>query len=253
MRFKALMILLLISFSFNSHAMNFIQTQEELEKYNEESDIVVIASPGRSASTMLTKHLYHYFSEKQVLKIHLLPPDRKFQGKIIFIFSNPDKAAESVLYQTLHQQDFGKEHFDNVETADHHWLKKIGNVYKQTKENNLLSYDAFGTYEHLKAWLHTRTTSTGYKQAQILAIKYENLWDEKTVRAIRKFLDLPRFKLPSQESRGHKHLYRKEKKIRETYNLGTEEDPKYAAYADAKILWEQAPPFQFLKITSNAP
>lgn len=254
MRINVLIIVYLlawITFPSNSHA-TFIPSKASLTKYNFKTNLVMVASTGRSGSTMLTEHLKHYVPPYNVLKTHLLPPDRNFKGKIIFIFSNPDQAAESALYMTLHKKNFGKRHFTFVETADRLWLKKIGGPYKQTEQDNLLSYDALGTYQHLKIWLYTQTKPTDPKHAQILAVKYENLWDDNTIQAIRNFLHLPNFQLPPKLPRGHKtNLYSHEKSFRKIYNLGTVDNPRYAAYEDAKILWEQAPPFQYLRISSR--
>lgn len=254
MRFKALMIvcmLALIMLPSNSYA-TFIANRETLKKFYSKPNLVMVASTGRSGSTMLTEQLKHFVPPANVLKTHILPPDRNFKGKIIFIFSNPDQAAESALYMTLHTSSFGKRHFTYVETADRLWLKKIGGPHKQTEKDNLLSYDALGIYEHLKVWLYTRTKPTDLKHAQILALKYENLWDDDTIQAIRKFLHIPNFTLPPKLPRGHKsNLFTRERTFRKIYNLGTEDDPRYAAYADAKILWEQAPPVQFLRISSH--
>jgi hypothetical protein len=245
-------LLMWISFPFNSYAI-FLPKRENLKNYECRLDVVMIASTGRSGSTMLTEHLKKYMPSGSVLKSHLLPPDRKFRGKIIFIFSNPDQAAESALYMTLHRELFGEIHFANVETADREWLNRIGGSRNQTEQDNLLSYDALGTYEHLKIWLYTHTRPATPKNAQILAIKYENLWDKSTIHAIRKFLNINHFKLPRKKARGYKKdlLFPKEVAFRKMYNLGTSTEPRYAAYAPAKVLWEQAPPFQFLQISRN--
>ena len=257
MRFKVLIIACLltsISFPFNSYAI-FIANRDTLKKYDRIPNVVMIASTGRSGSTMLTRQLKKYIPSKLVLKTHLLPPDRSFQGKIIFIFSNPDQAAESALYMTLHKERFGKRHFSFVETADRNWLNRIGGAHNQTEHDNLLSYDALGIYQHLKMWLYTRTRPVDSKNAQILAIKYENLWEKKTVQAIRNFLNIHYFKLPPKRPRGYEQesLFPQEITFRNIYNLGTATEPQYAAYDDAKILWEAAPPFQFLQISHNEP
>lgn len=242
-------ILIWMACPFNSHAV-FIAKRENLKYHYENPQAIIIASTGRSGSTMLTEQIAKYVPKQNVLKTHLLPPKAKFKGKIIFIFSNPDQAAESALYMTLHHQLFAKNHFNYMETADRQWIKKIGGPLKQTEQDNLLSYDAFGTYEHLKTWLYTRTEPTDPEHAQILAIKYENLWDHKTTQAIRSFLNISDFRLPPQRTRGRdkKKLYSKEINFRKMYNLGTEANPRYAAYDDARVLWEQAPSFQYLKI-----
>ena len=47
---------------------------------------------------MLTEQFSRFYQAHEVFKTHLLPPDKRFLGKIVFIFSNPDQAAESALY-----------------------------------------------------------------------------------------------------------------------------------------------------------
>lgn len=254
MRLKALMtvcLFVLVWVPAHSNVL-FIKTRESLKNYCGKSDIVILASTGRSGSTMLTKELQKYIHADKVLKTHLLPPDSSsFKGKIVFIFSNPDQSAESALYMMLHKYRFGERHFTHVETADRSWLMRIGGPYRQNEQHNLLSYDALGVYEHLKVWLFTKTKPATPKKAHILAIKYEHLWEESTVEAIRNFLKIPHFSLPPQLPRGHKDLNTREKKFRKLYNLGTKEDPRYAAYDDARCLWENAPPFQYLRISSQ--
>lgn len=245
----ALVILAICALPVESEAFGVIRTREGLRYCCGKPQLVIVASTGRSGSTMITRQLDKYLGYGRVLKTHILPPDRKcFKGKIIFIFSNPDKAAESVLYQVLHQEGFWKEHFVHVETADREWQKKISLPQNQTIEDNLLSYDALGTYEHLNVWLHTHTSPATPEKAQVLAIKYENLWERDTVNAIRNFLNTPNFKIPKWEERGHTDLFPYEIAFKERHNLGTDEDPRYSAYDEARKLWEEAPPFQYLKI-----
>lgn len=232
----------------------FLQQKEQWDQIIEKKGIVVIASTGRSGSTMLTNQMQACMKPDLVYKCHLLPPQSKFKGKIIFIFSNPDLAAESALYMTLHNKSFARQHFKHVQTADLKWLKMIGGAAAyQNTEHNLLSHDALGTLEHLTVWLQTNTEPSGVKEAQILAVKFENLWDPATVKAIRKFVNRSNFKLPLQRERGKEEdrLYSREIKYREKYNLGTPDEPRYAAYDDARDLWEQTPPFQFLKIKNE--
>lgn len=254
MRLKLLMIVFaMASLFFPSESdATFIKTRAILKQYYNSPDIVIIASTGRSGSTMLTGQVKKYDSRDEILKTHLLPPDQSFKGKIIFIFSNPDKASESALYLTFVSKSF-MNHFHHVETAEKGWIKKIGG--KQTLENNLLSYDALGIHEHLKVWLYTQTQPADPANAQILAIKYENLWDEETVAAIKDFLAVPDFSLPPKKPRGSSRKKEVPDLIafKKMYNLGTESNPRYAAYDDARVLWEQAPPFQYLEITHKDP
>ena len=162
--------------------------------------------------------------------------------------SNPDKSAESALHRSLIDPKFGADHFRNLETADPSWLRPIGNSTRQTMQYNLLAYDALGTYPHLEAWLVSMTRPSSLQEAQVLAIKYEHLWEKKTQEAICTFLSLDKLLLPEQKERGTFDLLIKEKAMRKLYNLGTEEDPRYEAYSQARILWEKAPPFQFLRL-----
>jgi len=227
----------------------FVQKRESLKKIANRSQIVLVASSGRSGSTMLSNQLTNYIPFENIYKTHLLPPNKKFKGKILFIYSNPDKAAESALYLSLHNKSFARMHFLNVETSDKAWLEKIGGSCQyQTLEENMLTHDAFGTYEQLNAWLHTQTVPANPGEGNILAIKFENIWDKEVLREIRNFLDLPNFKLPKQRQRGKSDssLFSNEKKFRKHHNLGTRDKPRYAAYDDARILWEQAPSFIYL-------
>lgn len=87
-------------------------------------------------------------------------------------------------------------------------------------------------------------------QTQILALKYENLWDPETIDAIRAFLNLDSFSLPSFRERGYdeSQLSQREILFKKEYNLGTNKNPKYSAYNQARILWKRAPAFQFLEV-----
>lgn len=252
MRIIAFLIFCLSTLLLNAEA-NFLSNREELRGIIERSDVVIIASPGRSASTMLTDQVQKYDHLHQTYKTHLLPPDKNFKGKILFIFSNPDKAAESALYMVLHFKNFEETHFRHVETADREWLKSMGGPTRQTEEQNLLSYDALGTNKQLHTWLHAWTIPSDPKNAQILAVKYENLWTSGTIQEIRDFLAVPDFRLPLKKPRGmHARApVPAELAIKRKYNLGTEKEPRYAAYDDARALWELAPPFQYLEITHS--
>lgn len=247
MKFHSIIVAFLVCLLPIESNATFIPTRDKLKHYCDKSNVVMIASTGRSGSTMLTEQCKKYLINQRVTKTHLLPP-KQFRGKIIFVFSNPDLAAESALFMTLHREEFGRRHFTFVETADRAWLKKLGGAQNQTEQENLLSYDALNINEHLQAWLFTQVQPGSKEDAQILAIKYEHLWE--CLPIIRDFLDCPKFKLPRQRPRGRDEdeLYVKERKIRRTYNLGTEDNPRYSAYDDARVLWEQAPPYQYLKL-----
>lgn len=229
---------------------NFFATVHQWDNYYNDADALTVASTGRSGSTMLTYCVATTFCGFKILKTHLLPPDTRYKGKILFIFSNPDLSAESALRFCLIDRDFARSHFTNVETSDLEWLKSIGGASKQTLEDNLLAQDALGIERHLQEWLYFSTRPATLDDAQVLAIKYENLWDEETVEAIKSFLECDTFSLPPHRERGYSEskICFKELLFRLAYNLGTPENPIYAAYDGARAVWESAPPFQYLKL-----
>ncbi len=212
----------------------------------------MITSSGRSGSTMLSQHIMYYSAGDIILKSHIstIPPE--FKGKIVFIFSNPDRAAESILHITLNNEEFGKQHFFNMEGADHNWLTMLGSTANQTLYNNLLSYDALGCFLQLYHWLYMNQPCE-HSQANVLAIKYENLWDKETVDNIKSFLNLPYFALPEKVERGYKEeaISDEEMLFRKTYNNGTTKDLRYEAYDNAREIWANAPPFQYLSTESQ--
>ena len=227
----------------------FARDHQALDKYYDREVVILIASSGRSGSTLLCSAVRACAPGCTVVKTHLLPPSRPFKGKVLFIFSNPDLAAESALHRSMGDRVFGFEHFQHVETADFSWLQEIGDSTQQTLIHNLLCYDALGYTEQLRQWLHTKQP-TGPKYAQILAIKYEHLWDKATIDAIRRFLDLKIFRLPPQQLRGCslEEMSELEASIRLHYNLGSLENPRYAAYDEARELWKNALPFQYFRL-----
>lgn len=228
----------------------FSATHEQLEQFYDDPDVIVIASPGRSGSTMLTFLIEEFCQDRIVIKTHLLPPNSNFKGKILFIFSNPDKAAESVLHLTMTCFGFGEAHFFHLETSDKLWLSQIKDPRHQTLEFNLLAEDALGCAQQLNAWLHLYTEPTTLDSAQVLSVKYENLWEPATVNAIMDFLNLQTFTLPVYTPRGYgtDKLLPEEILFRTVYNLGTPDNPRYSAYDRARLFWEIAPPYQFLRL-----
>lgn len=226
-----------------------VKTRVQLDAISDNNSVLLVASTGRSGSTMLYETLLRQTSFI-VLKTHCLPPDASFQGKIIFIFSNPDLAAESALYLSMRVPLFGIEHFIHVENADRVWICQIKDSTYQTISHNLLCYDALGCAQHLAKWLHEESSPSTIEEAQILAIKYEHLWEEPTIEAIKSFLSLDVLELPEKKIRGYQpdQLTQEESIFRSAYNQGTFESPRYAAYDEARVLWDAAPPFQFLKI-----
>lgn len=242
--------------SYPSHKQDkdFIPKREQLIPYYGHKNILLIASPGRSGSTLLTDTTKKYASKYKVLKTHLLPPDTRYKGKILFIFSNPDKAAQSACHLIIKSRSGGATHFYNVQTADQDWFAKIDrNGKNQNETYNLLAYDALGCEKQLDEWLHVKTQPSSTREAQILAIKYENLWDEETIQAIKEFLKLKSFDLPAKIIRGQaeQELFPQEIVFRQIYNLGTIEKPLYQAYDRARELWEEAPAFQFLQLVQQ--
>ncbi len=245
-------ILFLVSFLFHlpNHGfseIDVINTKEDLIPYYNDPNVVLIASTGRSGSTLLS-NLIHQTTTYTALKTHGLPPKANFQGKIIFIFSNPDKSAESAFHYFMANSMFGKLHLEHLESSDPNWLKEIGDTTSQTLEHNLLAYDALGISKQLLEWLFASTIPSSAENAQIIALKYENLWDLETQEALKNFLCLSSLSLPKQRDRGTYGLQQKEKEIRNKYNVGTDKEPKYTAYNKARVFWKKAPPFQFLKI-----
>jgi len=255
MRVKLLLQSLFLIFSVNLfsnfiEAHTFIKTQVQLQAYYNKMDTLVIASIGRSGSTMLTDTAENYCSHYKILKCHLLPPKKTYKGKIIFIFSNPDLSAESVLHASLYNSKWGSLHFNNMESSDKKWLRNLSETERQTVNNNFLSYDALGYDNQLSDWLYEKTEPCDVKTAQILAVKYEHLWDKETIEAIESFLLVDNFALPPQKERGYQldKITSKEASFRIMYNTGSAEKPKYEAYNSARELWEMAPPFQYLNI-----
>ncbi len=249
-KYRFLFLLLVLPISLFSEFLTFLDDEKKLEPFYEYDNILLIASTGRSGSTLLNDSLCKYARNYHIVKTHILPPNKKYQGKIIFIFSNPDKAAESTLHLSIQNEWWGTHHFYHVKSSDHNWLLKIESTTKQTLEDNLLAYDALGCRTHLVEWLYL-TTPSAQENAQILAIKYENLWDSQTIDAIKTFLKIDDFALPVQNTRGCKleELDAREILFRQTYNLGTEEDPIYQAYDLAREIWKKAPAVQYLNLS----
>ncbi len=228
---------------------NFIYSREEYDQKLTLPNALVIASTGRSGSTLLFDQLKNYASPQyDVYKTHLLPPSTQFDGKIIFVFSNPDKAAESALNMTM-TRPYKRIHFSNLESTDRIWLERLAGKACQTEEDNLLAYDGLGTAQHLKEWLLTKTIPTTLAEANILAIKYEHLWDMETIAAIKEFLQIPEFDLPPFRPRGKSYANKPNIiAIKQLYNQGSDDEPLYQAYDEARPLWKAAPPFQYLKL-----
>lgn len=230
-----------------SYSGQFLPNREHYTPYYDRTDVVIVASTGRSGSTLLTEAVLDY-PDFEVMKTHLLPPERHFKGKILFIFSDPDQAAESIFHMTLTDSYFGSLHFQNFETSDLAWFQRLGDTTNQTIDHNLLKYDALGCYQQLKHWLITDTKPASKRDASILAIKYEHLWEPKTIKAIEDFLGIESLNLPDFRSRGGYEMSAKEIVIRKRYNIGPPGKPLYRAYYPARVLWLMAPPIQYLKI-----
>ena len=247
-KYRFLLLYLTLPLLLQAEDFLFITNESQLKKF-QHSNTIMVASTGRSGSTLLTEAVVKAKKKSTILKTHILPPNNKYKGKIIFIFSNPDKAVESILHLTIDNDLLGKYHFSHVKTSDQNWLLKIGSTSKQTIEDNLLAYDALGYYQHLVEWLQKTTPSTQSK-AQIMAIKYENLWDDETILALKKFLKVKFFSLPPKQERGYSlnQLNPKEITFKEIYNLGTYESPIYRAYDNARNIWNEAQAIQYLNL-----
>lgn len=244
---KQTLLILCIFMSFFCFG-TFIETETDWLPLMGRKDILVIASPGRSGSSLIALRAQLHAKKYRVIKTHLMVP-KGFMGRILFIFSNPDMAAESALHRTYEIRDWGNRHFMHMFSSDKTWLKEIGgDARNQTMEQNFLSYDALGTGLHLQEWL-LQLEAASVDEANILAIKYENLWDEETQEAIKDFLSIDSWKLPQKRQRGYSEneLSAPEVAFRNRYNRGTYDNPRYDAYDFAREIWEKAPPFQFLK------
>lgn len=244
-----LLFLILGVFNLSNCFARFIAFDNEWEAYMNDPQVVVIASPGRSGSTLLKRAVVKYSKDSVVLKTHLMVP-KNIKGKILYIYSNPDLATESALHKLFSDPAWGEHHFSNLFTADTNWVHELGGSYlNQTLENNLLCYDALGLEAHLRTWLLDSVTPVSLQKAQILAIKYEHLWDDDTVHQIMKFLDLKLFYLPPQKARGYSkdELDPLELNIKNYYNIGTFKKPRYSAYNQAREIWKDAPPYQYLR------
>jgi len=231
----------------------FITTREEQIPFQNRADVDMLCSSGRSGSSMLTTALFYAEAKggRTLLRSHLLPPDPGFKGKILYIYSNPDLAAESALHLSNVDAYFGLFHFIHMESADRQWYYDLKDTTLQTDEKNLLAYDGLGCEGQLESWLHSKTTSCDKQEAQILAIKYENLWESK--EEIEEFLEF-KFGLPPKRQRGCQldEISAKEQRFRRKFNLGTPENPRYKAYDKAREIWQKAPPLKYLKIKGGA-
>ncbi len=243
---------LFIGFLFLLHSVGafiFVPTRSDYPQYYAIPNVLMVASSGRSGSTLLTEALEGQVEECFILKTHLFPPNVDYHGKVVFIFSDPNKIAESSLHLSVREPtSFGLRHFNHMEGADRTWLEKIESTACQTIDNNLLAYDALGVEKQLIHWLKLpKSTMT---EGQVMAIKYENLWDEETVEALKVFLGLDGFVLPIRSKRGTclEQLDEKEKDFRASYNMGTFDEPRYAAYEAARELWQSAPSFEFFSL-----
>jgi hypothetical protein len=232
------------------HGWECVKTRDELKFYEQRDDTIMVCSPGRSGSTLVSDTLDRSYPTKIILKSHLLPPNHVWKGKIIYIFSNPDKAAESILHVSLQENSFWNLHFDHMETSDLNWLHHLGHTWQQTVENNLLCYDALGTEKHLRQWLRRGVQPNSMRRSCIIAVKYEQLWEEEVINTIKTFCGLDEFPLPQKVERGYRveEQSEKERLIKSTYNLGTEQNPRYAAYDRARNIWKNAPKFQFFSL-----
>lgn len=227
---------------------DFIETSDGFSPYLNDPRALIVASPGRSGSTLLTKSLAKAAGSRTVLKTHQFVSSA-FKGKVLFIFSQPDRATESALRKLLKDPQFSYLHFQHIFTSDKAWFgKNSEEARRQTLEHNLLAYDALGTTLHLQRWLLDWARPSSPKTAQILAIKYEHLWDIATQKAIQTFCGLDHLELPPRKERGCKerNLSSLERTLRKASNKQNKSPPEYPAYDQAREIWEKAPPFQYL-------
>jgi hypothetical protein len=239
-------IYFLIIYSVNLQAFSeFLSEREQLKDLNCLDSDLICASSGRSGSTMFTKFLVSKFPTSRVFKMHLLPPE-KFSGKIIFLYSNPHKAAESALHQFYLDKNFSYLHVRHMESSLKEWHLELDDESNDKLLENILKLDLIGYGEQIKQWVYELENSD-VTNAKVMAIKYENLWDEETLVNLANFLGIESVNLPEWKQRGdfHHELSFKERSLINTYNLGTTDHPKYQAYDFAYNLWESAPPFSF--------
>ncbi len=243
---KTLLFFLSLPFSF-CFGWEFIDSHEKLKFFQDREDVIMVCSTGRSGSTMLSDALDKALPKKTILKSHLLPPREGWKGKILFIFSNPDKADESIFHVSL-EDGYWYYHFNRMETTDPKWLQKLGSTVNQNLEDNLLNYDALGIEEHLRQWL--KLEKCPIEESCILAVKYEHLWDREVIAIIKNFCQLESFPLPEMKERGYPlhSVSEKERLIRKTYNLGTEQEPRYAVCDGARAIWESSPKVQSYRL-----
>jgi len=230
----------------------FLAKRKQLEKCAEYENCILVASTGLSGSTLLTESLKISAPKRPVCKTHLFPPI-SFLGKIIFIYSNPDRVAEAALNRSLRSPAFGADHFRHMEDSDLLWLNKVGSTDNQTESDNMLAYDALRITLHLKKWLIDLKRCPA-KVANVMAVKYEHLWDKEVIEEMKKFLGISRILLPTKKMRGHSlhTLNEKERQMRLRYNLGTEKYPRYVAYDEARTIWMTAPPVLYLSLSSGS-
>lgn len=246
---KIIFILFCICYCESSFSIGFLRDRQSYQDFLANPNSLVVASIGRSGSSMLQDVLLEYATPYyQVTKTHLLPPTFLINGKIIFIFGDPNASAQSVCEIMFKDSLWIKHHFSQIETSDMKWLYELDSM-QQTIDHNLLNYDALGYEQHLQKWLQTQTVRCEINEAQILAIKYENLWDVDTIQSIKSFLQIPFLELPLYKPRGTRSKMNEIlTDIKTAYNQGTEDNPHYEAYKKATMYWEQAPNFQYLKI-----
>jgi hypothetical protein len=224
---------------------DFISNRDKIKNFDFYSSDIICASSGRSGSTMLTSFLELSFPESRVFKTHLLPLD-SFPGKIIFIYSNPHKAAESVLHQFSLSKDFSFFHIRHMESSKIEWHLGLDDDSNNKVVQNILAADFIGYGEQIKEWVYNLEIAD-FSNATVMCIKYENLWDKNTLINLANFLGVDSVTLPEQKKRGafFKDLSIQEVELINKYNIGTKNDPRYKAYDFAFDLWEAAPPFSF--------
>ncbi len=224
----------------------FVSSYKEYESICNDTNVIVVGSVGHSGSTMLYEAVVESCEDRPVIKTHCLPPPKdRFQGKIIYIYSDPHKSIESLIHKATGTL---KAHMRNMQTGDKELSDELSQGFYDDKEmilkQRLLQQDLYGYFVHLDCWLR-RLPICDPEQANVLAIKYENLWEEESIKAIRFFLQDDSFQLPFYRPRGDYELTAVEINARNAMNLGSKEHPRYKAYDDAWNIWNTTPSIQW--------
>jgi hypothetical protein len=252
--FRLNFIFAIVFFSFflpilHSKEIAFLKTRKDIENWMNSSNSIVIASSGRSGSTLLFDLFASRKFKKNVIKTHLLPPISLSKAKTIFIFSNPDQCAESSMYKMMESSWFFFWHVRHCENSIQEWHLELQDSKFTSLDNHPLAKDGLAVAEQIQKWVFS-FPELEIKEANLMCVKYENLWEPATILAIEKFLKIRKLPLPAFKQRGYSddQLSDFQKQAREIYNYGTKKNPKYHAYDEARELWEKAPAYKFCRM-----